>query len=51
MRQALILVVAAITRDLSAIRKALHHVAYYQKSNAKSYRSHKKKRLEHISTG
>jgi len=51
MPQALILVVAAITQDRSAIRKALRHVEYYQKSNAKAYRSHKKKRLERVSIG
>ena len=44
--QALILIVAALTGESSAIVKALRNVEYYQKSNTKAYRSHRKKRLE-----
>ena len=45
MPQALHLILAATTQDPSEIRRALRDVAYYQKSNAKAYRSHRKRRL------
>lgn len=43
--QALILIIAAIKADSSEIQKAVRRVRYYQKSNAKAYRSHRKSRL------
>ena len=46
MSQALILIKAAMTQDQATIRKAIRQVAYYQKSNAKAYKSHRKKRLQ-----
>jgi len=46
MPQALHLILAATTQDPSEIRRALRDVAYYQKSNAKAYRSHRKRRLK-----
>jgi hypothetical protein len=44
MRQAIILIIAALTQDPSAIKRAVRDVTYYQKSNTKAYRSHSKKR-------
>jgi hypothetical protein len=45
MPQALILIIASMTQEPQKIRKAIRDVAYYQKNNAKAYRSHRKKRL------
>ena len=45
MPQALILIIAAMTQEPEKIKKALRDVIYYQKNNAKAYRSHRKKRL------
>lgn len=43
--QARILIIAAITGGPKEIRNALRNVAYYQRSNAKAYKSHRKRRL------
>jgi hypothetical protein len=45
MPQALILIIASMTKEPHKIKQALRDVIYYQKSNAKAYRSHRKKRL------
>lgn len=45
MPQALILIKAAMTQEPSNIKRAVRDVAYYQKSNAKAYRSHREIRL------
>jgi len=46
MPQALALIIAAIPQDHNPILKALKNVAFYKKSYAKSYRSHRKKRCD-----
>ena len=46
MPQALILIIAAMTKEPEKISKALRDVTYYQKNNTKAYRSHRKKRLQ-----
>lgn len=43
--QALILIIAAMTQEPQKIKKAIRDVAYYQRNNAKAYRSHRKKKL------
>lgn len=44
--QALILIKAAIPQQPTTVQRVVRNVAYYQKSNAKAYRSHKKRRLK-----
>ena len=46
MPQACLLIIAALAEDPRTIQRAVRNVAYYQKSNAKAFRSHRRRRLK-----
>ncbi len=46
MPQACLLIIAALAGDPRTIQRAVRNIAYYQKSNAKAFRSHRRRRLK-----